>query len=107
MYELSKDRYLELKHHCAQYLMWFNEWGRLLLEHHDGTPDPTGEKATRRAWLAQTTGTIAKTIHEAFDGQGEDGYLKGYYVITRGLRPEGNCNIERYRKFFWLLDKKL
>jgi len=107
LYALPKDRYLELKHHCAQWGTWFAEWGSLRNECVVGTEDPTGEKAARRVWLCQTCETIDATLHEVFDSAGTVEYLRGRSVILGGLRPEGKCDVMLYRKFFWLLDKKL
>lgn len=101
MYELSKDRYLELKHHCAQYNRWKGELMDIIIKH---LFDPTGETAARRKWLHDQLQPIDETLSEVFE-KGGYAYRKTREAIITGSKPE--VETERYRKFFWLLDKKL
>lgn len=101
MYELSKDRFLELKHHCAQYPDWCNEYRDLLFKR---MYDPTGYSAVRKKWLSDQMDQIDETLAEVFS-KGGYAYRKTREAIITGSKPE--VETERYRKFFWLLDKKI
>lgn len=105
MYELSKHRFLELKHHCLQYDEWADEWAMLDKALKTEGADPTGDIATRMAHIEQKAEVIDKTVLEAF---GEDRFGIGHVAIRNGLTFQKHSpEYEMRRKFFWLLDKKL
>ncbi len=105
MYELSKDRFLELKHHCLQVPFWEGELVKVTKKIDIYGEDPTGEEATWIAELKRRIDIVDKTLKEAF---AERDYMKGYYAVTKGLRfPPSFPEYEMLRKFYWLLDKKL
>lgn len=121
---IPRERYYELKHFCMQYSDWKRE-----LRHLDGlqhqspfsdipktqtneTPDPVGNEASVRASLSKRVEMVEKAAKEA----GADLHscvLKGitegvpYSVLRMKICVPCNRNeyYERYRKFFWLLDK--
>lgn len=104
MYELSKNRFLELKHFGMQYYEWTTEWVALRDALDLGGDDPTGEVATRLAWLDQRIKLVYETVMEAF---GEDKLAAGFASITKGMDfPKHFPEYEMRRKFYWLLDQK-
>ena len=114
LYNLSKHRFLELKHHCAQYPTW-KERRRLndTLGAFDCLPryDPTGRLAIENKWLDDQTRHIEETLAEMYpepltDGQkAELMFLKEAIFLPENKKPD--VITFQYRKFFWLLDKKL
>lgn len=97
MYDLSRDRFKELKHFCLQY----PEWRRRYLElyGHPGSPkgDPTGEEAAGRADYIRAMSLIERT---AIDTDKDYSWYI-FLAVTTGKRAEG---LELYlRKFYWLL----
>ena len=106
MYELSKNRFLELKHHCMQVPEWEKqlELEEEIFERHKGD-DPTGEQAAWIAELKRRLKVVYETLDEAFEPMC---HKSGYYSIVYGLRfPPDFPQYEMRRKFYWLLDKKL
>lgn len=122
-WKISKHRYYELKHFCLQYPEWVKEWNNLdrstLHSIRYGLPTtPTGkssteEIATRKASISENVDLIDRT---AFDSEPE---IASYLIraVTEGLsytilstRFDIPCGrdmyYDRYRKFFWLLDKR-
>lgn len=120
---ISKHRYYELKHFCLQYYDWklfydntVLEYGKSVqLEHLDGgnIPDPTGEKGSRMAHFSMYMQLVEEASDEAdpdignyiFKAVTEDlsfSRLKQRYMIP----CEKNMYYDRYRKFFWILDKR-
>lgn len=102
MYELSKDRYLELKHHCSQYPEWRKEYGEKLIDY-GCKKDIPGEVATRMTWLENQMEAVVDTAYQTVGGPAR---RRIFDAIINGRKPEPRDE-ERYRKFFWLLDKKL
>lgn len=121
---ISRQRYYELKHFCLQYPEWKLQVRLIDGMHHqaDYTDipktetndiyDPVAKAASERESLIKRITMIEK----AADYAGADLYnyiLKGIteglaYSILR-LKTNIPCNrneyYDRYRKFFWLLDK--
>ena len=120
---IGKHRYLELKHFCLQYPEWKEEYSRLQLTlssrpmeiHRDERQfvDPTAELAIRRSKLL----TQMRMIEQA--ALAADGDLAHYILlaVTNGVsweflktRQDIPCCREtyydRYRKFFWCLNKE-
>lgn len=121
---IPRQRYYELKHFCLQYPEM-----KIMLRSIDGIQsqsplgkipktktnelfDPVGDEAAERASLSKRIEIIERAAREA--GADLSNYiLKGVtegmpYSIIR-LRVSIPCNrneyYERYRRFFWILDK--
>jgi hypothetical protein len=121
-YWIDKHRHYELKHFCLQYPTWkkaYAECGegvfpssaaeRMPSSNLPG--DPTGQRATRRAYYKERIKMIEDAAREA------DRYLYDYilkavteelsytYLKAKMRIPCGrDMYYDRYRKFFWLLD---
>lgn len=122
-YWIDKHRYYELKHFCLQY----PEWKRLYdeskgaslplssIEHipnNNGPGDPTAKRALINMFYAERIKLIENTAIET------DPYLYAYIIkgVTEGKSytylktvldiPCGrDMYYDRYRRFFWLLNK--
>ena len=124
-YWISKHRYYELKHFCLQY----SEWKKALLAIEglsisspkiDGIPtatnsygDPTSKYAITKAYYSDKIKMIERIAHET------DKQLGGYILLavteelsfnhlkTKMDIPCGkDMYYDRYRRFFWLLNKE-
>ena len=120
-YYLSRDRYLELKHFCLQYSEWRNRLLEindisakdLVIAGSDRLPNETERIALERTVLKNKIDLVERT---AMDADKSLWYyiLKGVteertyiYLVNMMNIPCGkNMYYDRYRKFFWLLDKK-
>lgn len=122
-YHIDKHRHYELKHFCLQYPSWKRTYADLNaasigLTTFDKMPganqpgDPTAKRAVAKARLIERIEMIEKIANEA-DRQLGDYILK---AVTEGLsytylksRLEIPCGkdmyYDRYRRFFWLLNK--
>lgn len=122
-YYIDKHRHYELKHFCLQYPNWKQTYLALDEPHIsissiDRIPsgnlpgDPTGMRAVVKAQLYERINMIERVAKEA------DGYLWNYILkaVTENLSftylkttldiPCGkDLYYDRYRKFFWLLNK--
>lgn len=122
-YWIDKHRHYELKHFCLQYPMWkksylaLNNLGtslsRLEITSSNNQPgDPTAKNAIQKAYYSERIELIEKAAKEA------DDQLYPYILkaVTEGLsytylkaRLEIPCGrdmyYDRYRRFFWLLNK--
>lgn len=114
LYNLSKHRFLELKHHCAQYPTWQkwrhrNEffsppeyWGQL---------DPTGSRAAENKWLDDQMRPIDETLAEMYPEPLTESAMEERRVLMEAIFLPENKKPDvitfQYRKFFWLLDKKI
>jgi len=121
-YYISRHRYLELKHFCLQYNEWQKEKSVSLLKSssiiktsssgRNAFVDETGDLAAMRSEINMRTGMILKAAEDA------DASLSKFIFIgvTQGLSfttlkalydipCERDMYYDRYRKFFWLLDK--
>ena len=122
-YYISKHRHYELKHFCLQYPDWKRRHDSLgvpkmsssMLEKLPSSnipSDPTAIFALNKAYYSDRIELIEKTAVEA------DKYLCAYILkaVTEGLSytylktklkiPCGrDMYYDRYRKFFWLLNK--
>ena len=123
-YYISKHRYLELKHFCLQYKEWINEYEAIanypnrtidILSDYSGmSRESFVEKQAIKAMELGKKIDLIKSV--AYDA---DEYL-GYYIlkaVTEDLpftylqsKMEIPCGrdmyYDRYRRFFWLLDKE-
>lgn len=122
-YWIDKHRYYELKHFCLQYIYWKNISVALSntsipLSAMERTPtdnlpsDPTAKRAVLKAYYSEKIELIEKVAFET------DEYLHEYILkaVTEDLsysylksRLDIPCGrdmyYDRYRRFFWLLDK--
>lgn len=124
-YYIEKERYYELKHFCRQWPSWarilhdyeihypqFNADGMPRDAYHKAEVNPTAEEVERRDYADR----CSRMLNECAYKSDED---IGYYIllgVTEGLsydilqvKHNIPCGREyyynRYRKFFWLLDK--
>lgn len=122
-YWISKHRHYELKHFCLQYPSWKKKYAELdntgvsmsMIEYVPSVnlpSDPTARRAVMKAKYSERIELLEKAAREA------DIYLCNYIIkaVTEGLSYsylKSKLNIpcgkdmyyDRYRKFFWLLDK--
>lgn len=114
-YYISKHRYYELKHFCLQYPEWKYQMVTLggVMRNANLIEDPTGETATKLADLKSNISLIRKLAMESdkdlasyiFKAVTEERTyenLKTFFDIPCGR----DMYYDRYRKFFWLLDKE-
>lgn len=123
-YHISKYRYLELKNRCLQYTEWKEELAlinsmkspMIVPEHikNSEIADPTATLAIRRFTLNLRIKQIEDAVEEA------EPAIASYLIlaVTEGRSftnlsamldiPCGkDYYYDRYRKFFWILDKKV
>lgn len=122
-YRIDKHRYYELKYFCLQYPLWkkaYHQLDGLRLYSYDLTcvsgtnefSDITGKCVEERSIYFDKMKTVEKAAIET------DPYLASYILkaVTEGLSFDylktileipcsKNTYYERYRKFFWVLDK--
>lgn len=120
---ISKHRYYELKHFCLQYPEWKQEYARILsemppkqdicnTERDTAWSNRTANLAVKLASIKHDMDLVSQTVDEA--GDGISTYL--FKCVTEGIGysklyaagvPCGKEYFyDRYRAFFWLLDKK-
>lgn len=118
-YYISKHRMLELKHFCLQYEEWRQEYVRLTVlqgygyGHIPGSnrPDPSSKIAMRAAELDGYMKMVMKCCKEAdksiwtYIFEAVTCGLSYGALVSRGIPCGKDYYYERYRKFFWLLDK--
>lgn len=120
-YYISKHRYYELKHFCLQYYEWKKEYDRISFlppmrrsEIRSTDPsDPTSRLASIRATYSENMKLVKDVCHDA-DAEIEKWLFqavtegKSYETINASSRiPCGkNYFYDRYRRVFWLLDRR-
>lgn len=122
-YWIERHRYYELKHFCLQYPIWKKAY--LALDGLSARPadlalfttnahgDPTEKCAMAKLFYSERMDLVTKTASEA------DHELAGYIVrgVTEGWAYDGlrakfdipcckDTYYDRYRRFFWLLNKE-
>lgn len=122
-YWIERHRYYELKHFCMQYPIWkklylmSEGWSKKpensdFISKTDGKGDPTAKCAMDKAYFSERIEMIEKAAKDA-DSDLSDYILEG---VTKGVsydylktRLEIPCckdtYYDRYRRFFWLLNK--
>jgi len=119
-YYLTKHRTLELKHFCQQYEDWKQEYVKLTVLRSYGygevkggdVSDNTSKIAIRAAKLDQNMTMVKKCCKEAGGDiwewlfMGVTNGLSYTTLAARGIPCGKDYYYERYRKFFWLLDKE-
>ena len=122
-YHIDKHRHYELKHFCLQYPTWKKAYIDLdnvgiAISLADRLPstnipsDPTSKRAVARAQLIERIEMVEKIAKEADDYLWEY-ILKGVtenlsytYLKTKlGIPCGKDMYYDRYRKFFWLLNR--
>lgn len=122
-YWIERHRYYELKHFCLQYLTW-----KRALQALDGLnkpnndlnaylssnthSDPTAKEAEARLFYTERIEMVEHLVEET-DSELSSYILKGvteaasfdYLKNTLGIPCSKDTYYDRYRKFFWLLDK--
>ena len=121
-YHVEKHRYYELKHFCLQYPIWKQLYSKISLikgkrfdfigsdsDHYD---NPTSRLAEERLYYLDRINLIEKVATDV-DPDLSSYILKGVTedLSYNGLKSRMNvpCSrdmyYDRYRRFFWLLDK--
>lgn len=122
-YWIDKHRHYELKHFCLQLPFWRKAYrdcldcdiSMAMIDKDaptEGRYDPTGNRATLRAYYSKRINLVEQAAKEA------DKYLWHYILlaVTEGLsytylktKMEMPCGkdmyYDRYRKFFWILSQ--
>ena len=106
MYELSRNRYKELKHFCLQYNDMKEEIEKLRAKAYDDAPDPTGETAAKISDIEKAMKLIETTAFNVGNFPGE----KILKIVTEDLCVGHVCSdkvsAEHFiRKFYWMLSK--
>lgn len=123
-YYISKHRYLELKHFCLQYPEWRKKYANLQNKIHPSTSsvticqniyehsDKTAQIALDRAYYHSCMRLIENTADNADCEIGDyifkavtEGYSYNYLKTVLSMPCGRDMYYNRYRKFFWLLDK--
>lgn len=121
---IPRQRYYELKHFCMQYPEWLLELKMLDGRQYQSVltdipktrtnevSDPVGDEAVRRASLSRRVLMVERAAREAGTDLSEyilKGITEGlsYYILSIKVAVPCNRNeyYEKYRKFFWILDK--
>lgn len=122
-YWISKHRHYELKHFCLQYPYWKQAYANISevgsvsfgderVSSSNILVDKTATQAMMRAYYSERIKMVEKTAIET------DGYLGRYILkaVTEGISftylktvldipCSRDMYYDRYRKFFWLLNK--
>lgn len=123
---ISKHRYYELKHFCLQYNELTKRYSQIVSEVHttsvintntkndyENTLDITSKSAFEAAKISEQIDIIRRSAYEADETLCDyilKGVTKGYSYDYLHMMENIPCGkdtyYDRYRKFFWLLDKK-
>lgn len=123
-YWIDKHRHYELKHFCLQYPTWkrtyaaLNELGLTSsvansIPFCSGDPsDPTSKCAIRKAYYSEKIKLVEKTAIEADEDLWfyilkavTEGYSYTYLKTKMEIPCGKDLYYDRYRRFFWLLNK--
>lgn len=112
-YYIPKHRYYELKHFCLQYPEWQNELSKMVyFAKNDIEIRPVETIALRETILRSNIELVSATAANSdpvLAGWLLPGVTLGYsftYLKTvLDIPCERDMYYDRYRKFFWLLDK--
>ena len=123
-YYITKHRHYELKHFCLQYPSWKREYAALddpsissstaeRMPSSNIPGDPTGRAAVNRIFYSDRIKLVERIANEA------DEFLSKYilravteelsYTYLRnilGIPCSRDTYYDRYRRFFWLLNKE-
>lgn len=106
MYELSRNRFKELKHFCLQYPEMKERASKLYSEAYENDFDPTGKIASELADIKKAMNLIEMTAFNVGKFPGE----KILKIVTEGRVLSEVCPdviIADYyvRKFYWMLSQ--
>lgn len=107
MYELSRNRFKELKHFCLQYPEMKERMLELYSKGYEETYDPTGKIASELADIKKAMNLIEMTAFNVGKFPGE----KILKIVTENccvseVCPDDNDICEWYlRKFYWMLSQ--
>lgn len=118
-YYIPKHRMLELKHFCLQYEDWRKERSKItVIQSYQigkipggGNPDKVSSLAMRAAELDGYAELVVRCCKEADDYiwkwlfEGVTSGVSYGALQARGIPCGKDYYYDRYRKFFWLLDK--
>ena len=122
-YRISKHRYYELKHFCLQYPEWREKYAELTCDmgmvaprrlevRTSHIPDGTAEIAMARSILKKNMDLIDDIANAADSDLGfyiKKAVTEGITFVNLKSRYSIPCErgmfYDRYRKFFWLLNK--
>ncbi len=122
-YWIDKHRYYELKHFCLQYPIWKETYRtytepKISLSSFDRIPsngiksDPTANQAILKAQCAEKIGMIEeaaksadKKLHKYILKAITEGLSYNYMKTKVGIPCGKDMYYDRYRRFFWILDK--
>ena len=120
-YYISKHRYYELKHFCLQYPEWKKEYRELYLEprayrtykvKYESENDMTSDLAIRRQTIHRNMEMVEQAAIETdpdlFDYilmAVTNGMSYEYLKMNKDIPCSRDTFYNRYRRFFWLLDK--
>lgn len=123
-YWMEKHRYYELKHFCLQYPSWKKMYigldgfskksAEMLIFGSGGAPsDPTSKCAIAKAYYSERIAMIERVAVETDPSLASyilkavtEGYSYEYLSTSLDIPCSKDTYYDRYRRFFWLLDKE-
>ena len=119
-YYISRLRYLELKNFCLQYKDWKLALKEItLIKAHEeinkssSISDPTNQMAVKRLKYEENISLIEETAIVSDPSIAKwiikgvtEGYTYEYLHLQMDLPAGRDLYYDRYRRFFWLLDKR-
>lgn len=119
-YHLSKHRYLELKHFCLQYPEWKQRLKEITDIRSSDTVMPGSDQISNETERIAIERTILKNKIELVEKVAMETDKTLWFYVLQGVTEEAtytylrnamnipcgkNMYYDRYRRFFWLLDK--
>ena len=101
MYELSRNRFKELKHFCLQYPEMKRRLEELYSEGYRDEPDPTGRIGSEIADIKRAMNLIETTAFNLENFPGEE----VFEIVTNG-RCRGSIGELYLKEFYWVLSKR-
>lgn len=122
-YWIPTNRQYELKYFCRQYPFWKRRYAEIQeslisrsyydMPPNDNVSDATSEKAIASMFYAERIRLIESSVMEADEYLYEyllkgvtEGYSYNYLQTVFGIPCGKDMYYDRYRRFFWILDKK-
>lgn len=122
-YWIERHRYYELKHFCLQYPIWKKAYEAIdgaQKRHEDlgtviqvsGHSDPTERAAEAMVYLSTRMDMLKQAANESDEDLAEyllraitEGWSYDILKVRMGIPCCKDTYYDRYRKFFWVLDK--
>ena len=101
MYDLSRNRFKELKHFCLQYPEMKRRLEELYSEGYNDEFDPTGRIASEIADIKRAMNLIETTAFNLENFPGEE----VFEIVTRG-KCRGDVGELYLKKFYWCLSQR-